>query len=66
MYAVRYRVSGDPKWQEKGWGMFQSIVHATQTDVAFSAIAGKSSKIPFFHFSISFSFFFKENKNIAY
>jgi mannosyl-oligosaccharide alpha-1,2-mannosidase len=36
---IMYRVSADSKWQDKGWKMFQSIVKATQTEVAYSAIA---------------------------
>ena len=33
-----YRITGDTKWQDKGWRMFQSIVKATQTEVGHSAI----------------------------
>ncbi|CAZ82658.1 unnamed protein product [Tuber melanosporum] len=41
---IMYRVSADSKWQDKGWKMFQSIVKATQTEVAYSAIAGERDK----------------------
>ncbi|PWW74909.1 Glycoside Hydrolase Family 47 protein [Tuber magnatum] len=36
---IMYRVSANSRWQDKGWKMFQSIVNATQTEVAYSAIA---------------------------
>ncbi|KAI0517804.1 glycoside hydrolase family 47 protein [Xylaria bambusicola] len=33
-----YRITGDKKWQDKGWKMFKSIVKHTTTDVGNSAI----------------------------
>ncbi|OAA64675.1 class 1 alpha-mannosidase 1a [Niveomyces insectorum RCEF 264] len=33
-----YRITGDPKWQDKGWRMFQAIIKATKTEVGHSAI----------------------------
>ncbi|KAI1264629.1 glycoside hydrolase family 47 protein [Xylariaceae sp. FL1019] len=33
-----YRITGDKKWQDKGWKMFQSIVKYTATEVGSSAI----------------------------
>ncbi|KAI0394417.1 glycoside hydrolase family 47 protein [Xylariaceae sp. FL0594] len=33
-----YRITGDRKWQEKGWDMFEAIVRHTTTDVGNSAI----------------------------
>ncbi|CAK7201857.1 hypothetical protein SEUCBS139899_004572 [Sporothrix eucalyptigena] len=34
-----YRITGDPTWQEKGWRMFQAVIHATRTEFGHSAIA---------------------------
>ncbi|GAP85146.1 putative glycoside hydrolase family 47 protein [Rosellinia necatrix] len=33
-----YRITGDKKWQEEGWKMFESIVRYTTTEVGSSAI----------------------------
>ncbi|ORY61002.1 glycosyl hydrolase family 47-domain-containing protein [Pseudomassariella vexata] len=33
-----YRITGDTKWQEKGWRMFEAIISATQTEAGHSAI----------------------------
>ncbi|KAJ4395077.1 hypothetical protein N0V85_006686 [Neurospora sp. IMI 360204] len=33
-----YRITGSPVWQDKGWRMFESVIAATRTDVAHSAI----------------------------
>lgn len=33
-----YRITGDPSWQEKGWRMFQAVIHATRTEYGHSAI----------------------------
>ncbi|KAK8075978.1 glycoside hydrolase family 47 protein [Apiospora phragmitis] len=33
-----YRITGDTKWQEKGWRMFEAIIKATQTESGHSAI----------------------------
>ncbi|KAK8022765.1 glycoside hydrolase family 47 protein [Apiospora rasikravindrae] len=33
-----YRITGDTKWQDKGWRMFESIIKATQTESGHSAI----------------------------
>ncbi|ERT02678.1 hypothetical protein HMPREF1624_00979 [Sporothrix schenckii ATCC 58251] len=34
-----YRITGDSSWQEKGWRMFQAVIHATRTEYGHSAIA---------------------------
>jgi len=33
-----YRITGDRKWQDKGWKMFEAIVRHTTTDAGNSAI----------------------------
>lgn len=33
-----YRITGSSVWQDKGWRMFESVITATRTDVAHSAI----------------------------
>jgi mannosyl-oligosaccharide alpha-1,2-mannosidase len=33
-----YRITGDPKWQDMAWDMFQSIKKVTETKYGFSAI----------------------------
>ncbi|KAJ8115384.1 hypothetical protein ONZ43_g4678 [Nemania bipapillata] len=33
-----YRITGDKKWQDEGWKMFEAIVRHTTTDVGSSAI----------------------------
>ncbi|KAI3325746.1 glycoside hydrolase family 47 protein [Xylariaceae sp. AK1471] len=33
-----YRITGDKKWQDKGWKMFEAIVRHTATDIGSSAI----------------------------
>ena len=35
---IMYRLTGDEKWREKGWMMFESIQNATLTDHGHSAI----------------------------
>lgn len=35
---IMYRVTGNPEWQDWAWAMFQSIVRATETRLANSAI----------------------------
>ncbi|KAK4653710.1 hypothetical protein QC762_0086420 [Podospora pseudocomata] len=39
-----YRITGDPKWQEKGWKMFESVIKHTQTEVGHSAIRDVTAK----------------------
>lgn len=34
-----YRITGDTKWQDKGWRMFEAVIKATQTEEGHSAIA---------------------------
>lgn len=33
-----YRITGEKRWQEEGWKMFEAIVEHTTTDVGNSAI----------------------------
>ncbi|KAK1783340.1 glycosyl hydrolase family 47-domain-containing protein [Copromyces sp. CBS 386.78] len=33
-----YRITGSTQWQDKGWHMFESVIAATRTDIAHSAI----------------------------
>lgn len=35
---IMYRLTGDEKWREKGWKMWQSIQEATRTEYGYSAI----------------------------
>ena len=35
---IMYRITGDQEYQEVAWRMYQSIVQATETDLAFSSI----------------------------
>lgn len=44
---IRYRITGDPTWQEKGWKMFEAIQRYTRTELGFSAIADVTSTAPF-------------------
>jgi mannosyl-oligosaccharide alpha-1,2-mannosidase len=37
--GFRYRLTGDRKWQEKGWKMFVSWVTAARVDGGLSSIA---------------------------
>lgn len=39
-----YRITGDPIWQEKGWGMWQAIVKHTRTEYSNSAVDHVNSK----------------------
>lgn len=41
-----YRITGDAKWQEKGWDMFEHIIAATSTEFGHSAIIDVTSKEP--------------------
>ncbi|KAK4461088.1 glycosyl hydrolase family 47-domain-containing protein [Cladorrhinum samala] len=34
-----YRITGDTKWQEKGWRMFEAVIKHTSTEVGHTAIA---------------------------
>ena len=34
-----WRITGDPKWQDKGWQMWESIEKVSWTELAYSAIA---------------------------
>lgn len=36
---ILYRITGDQEYQEMAWRMYQAIVNATETDLAFSSIA---------------------------
>ena len=33
-----YRITGDSSWQDKAWGMFQSIERATRSEYGYSAV----------------------------
>ncbi|KLU85055.1 hypothetical protein MAPG_04087 [Magnaporthiopsis poae ATCC 64411] len=35
-----YRITGDKRWQEKGWRMFKAVIKATQTEHGHSAVDG--------------------------
>lgn len=41
---LMYRVTGNPEYQEMAWRMFQSIHRATETELAFSAIANVTAR----------------------
>lgn len=42
-----YRITGDMKWREKGWRMFQATESATKTTNGSSAIEDVTSEAPF-------------------
>lgn len=42
-----YRITGDEKWRDKGWKMFQAVQTYTQTDHGNSAISDVTSSVPF-------------------
>jgi len=42
-----YRITGDMKWREKGWRMFQATEAATKTNFGSSAIEDVTSETPF-------------------
>ncbi|CAG8954955.1 hypothetical protein HYFRA_00008644 [Hymenoscyphus fraxineus] len=42
-----YRITGETKWQEKGWKMFESIIKATQTEFGHSAIMDVTQSPPY-------------------
>ena len=41
---IMYRITGDQQYQEMAWRMYQAIVKAAETDLAFSAIANVTVK----------------------
>ena len=43
---IMYRITGEQYWMEAGWKMFKSIVAATKTDLAHSAIENVMDPIP--------------------
>lgn len=47
-----YRITGDVKWQEKGWKMWLAVDKATQSSLAHSAIRGMPLILPFVHVDI--------------
>jgi len=43
---ILYRITGDETLMDKGWKMFEAIVKACKTDVAFAAVWGVDSEHP--------------------
>lgn len=43
---VMYRVTGDERWREEAWFLFQAITNRTRTNVAFAALEDVSSEQP--------------------
>ncbi|OTB07027.1 glycoside hydrolase family 47 protein [Hypoxylon sp. CI-4A] len=41
---LMYRMTGNPEYQDMAWRMFQAIRRATETDLAFSAIADVTAR----------------------
>jgi mannosyl-oligosaccharide alpha-1,2-mannosidase len=41
-----YRLTGDKKWMEKGWTMFQALEKYTKTSIAYSGISDVMSAFP--------------------
>jgi hypothetical protein len=41
-----YRLTGDPKWMEKAWAMFQAIEKHTRTDIAAASLDDVTRKDP--------------------
>lgn len=45
---IMYRITGDEYWRQKGWGMFESVIASTRTEIAHSAIKDVTSGVPYF------------------
>jgi mannosyl-oligosaccharide alpha-1,2-mannosidase len=41
-----YRITGEKKWQDKGWKMFEAVVRHTATEAGNSAIDSVLTKSP--------------------
>lgn len=41
-----HRITGDPKWMDKGWDMFEATVQASRTELANSAIRDVTAEVP--------------------
>ena len=44
LLVYRYRLTGDRKWQEKGWKMFVSWITAAKVDGGISSIVDVTKK----------------------
>ncbi|KAK7204548.1 class I alpha-mannosidase 1A [Myxozyma melibiosi] len=63
---VMYRVTGDRKWQDRGWEMFSAIVKYTKTDAAFSAIKDVTNNRKITYLDEMESFWMAETLKYAY
>ena len=43
---IMYRITGDRRWQDKAWRMFQAIEKATRTDIAYAALENVAFEKP--------------------
>ncbi|KAK9380310.1 glycosyl hydrolase family 47-domain-containing protein [Kockiozyma suomiensis] len=63
---VLYRVTGDRKWQERGWEIFSAIIKYTKTDTAFSAIRDVTNNRKITYLDEMESFWMAETLKYAY
>jgi mannosyl-oligosaccharide alpha-1,2-mannosidase len=42
---IMYRTTGDKKWQDKGWTMFEAVDRATRTDLAHAGVKDVTSQL---------------------
>jgi mannosyl-oligosaccharide alpha-1,2-mannosidase len=42
---IMYRLTGDKKWQDKGWMMFEAVDRATRTDLAHAGVKDVTSQL---------------------
>ncbi|KAH7107963.1 seven-hairpin glycosidase [Auriculariales sp. MPI-PUGE-AT-0066] len=62
---IMWRVTGDPRWRENGWKMWQAIEAKTKTDSGFSSVWGVDSSNPT-HMNSQPSYFLAETVKYAY
>ncbi|OAL22768.1 hypothetical protein AYO20_11117 [Fonsecaea nubica] len=62
---IMYRITGDPRYQDIAWGMFQSIEKATRTPIAHAAVhdvrhaqPGKSDRMESFWLAETLKYFY--------
>ncbi|KAK9480559.1 glycoside hydrolase family 47 protein [Lipomyces japonicus] len=63
---ILYRVTGDKKWQDKGWEMFSAINKWCRTEIAYSAIQDVTNNNQVKHLDQMESFWMAETLKYAY
>ena len=56
---IMWRTTGDAKWRDRGWGIFEAIENHTRTDLAYASVRDVN-KIPALKENDIPSFFFAE------